>query len=222
MNFSWSFSQLQSSETCPRRYNEVDLLKNFRDEDRSALEWGAEVHKAFARALMSPEALPLPATMAPWRHWVDEILALPGRVIVEAKWSIDRTFNKCPWSAPVAWYRGVADVTRVDGPVADGIDWKTGAIKEDDTQLLLMAQLVFTYFPDVKRCRQRFVWLKHDCATERIFNRQDMTKEWIGILQRVKTLEDMKTNKVFPPRPSRLCREYCPVRSCEFHGKSFH
>ena len=220
MAFSWSFSKLQSSETCAYRYQQVDLLRNFKDEDRTALEWGDAVHKAFARALLSDE--PLPAAMAPWEHWITDFKALPGQIIVEAKWALDRQFNKCPWSAPVAWYRGKADATRIDGPVADGVDWKTGSIKEDDTQLLLMAQLIFAHFPEVKRCRQRFVWLKHDCATERVFNRRDMAQEWLGILQRVKGLEDMEASKNFPKRPSGLCREWCPVTECEYHGKSFH
>ena len=220
MSFSWSFSKLQASETCAYRYQQVDLLKNYRDEDRTALEWGDEVHKAFAKALIREE--PLPATMAPWEHWLTEFKALPGQIIVEAQWALDRQFNKCPWSSPVTWYRGKADATRIDGPIADGVDWKTGRIKEDDTQLLLMAQLVFAHFPDVKRCRQRFVWLKEDCATERVFNRRDMAREWLGILSRVQTLEEMEQTKVFPKKPSRLCREYCPVKDCVFYGKSFH
>jgi len=220
MSFSWSFSKLQSSETCGYRYQQVDLLKKFKDEDRTALEWGDQVHKAFAKALIREE--PLPPEMAPWEHWIDDFKALPGRIIVEAKWALDRNFNKCPWSAPTAWYRGKADATRVDGPVADGVDWKTGGIKEDETQLLLMAQLVFAHFPEVKRCRQRFVWLKHDCATTRTYNRSDMAQQWLGILQRVQNLEAMETTKNFPKRPSVLCREWCPVTDCEFHGKSFH
>ena len=220
MSDSWSFSALQSSEQCAFRYQQVDLLRKYKDDDRTALDWGDRVHKAFAKAFLRDE--PLPATMAPWQHWVDETKALPGQLIVEAKWALDRQLNKCPWSAPVAWYRGKADVTRIDGPVADGIDWKTGGIKEDDTQLLLMAALVFANFPEVKRCRQRFVWLKHDCATTRIFNRTDMPREWVGILQRVQALTDMKQSGVFPKRPSGLCREWCPITECEFHGKSFH
>lgn len=236
MSFSWSFSKLQSSETCPRRYNEVDRLKHYKDEDRTALDWGDEVHKAFAQAFLNDT--PPPSTMTPWQHWIDEIKELPGQIIIEAKWALDRQFNKCPWSAPIAWYRGKADLTRIDGPIADGVDWKTGRIKEDDTQLLLMALLVFAHFPKVKRCRQRFVWLKEDCATERTFNRRDISTEWLGILQRVKTLEDMeaaaqpieppnadgiyKLDPAFVPKPGRLCREWCPVTGCEFHGKSFH
>ena len=220
MSFSWSFSKLTASETCPYRYQQVDVLRNYKDEDRTNLDWGTEVHSAFAKSLISDD--PLPATMTPWQYWVDEIKAAPGQTIVEAKWALDRSFNKCNWSAPVAWYRGKADATRIDGPVADGTDWKTGKIKEDDTQLLLMAQLVFAYFPEVKRCRQRFVWLQHDCATERFYNRKDMAQEWLGILQRVDTLEKMTEANVFPPKPGRLCRSWCPVTGCINHGKSFH
>ncbi len=220
MSFSWSFSKLQSSETCAYRYQQVDLLRKYKDEDRTALDWGSQVHTAFANSFIRDE--PLPAVMAPWQHWVDEIKALPGRIVIEAKWALDRQFNKVPWSAPTAWYRGKADLTRIDGPIADGVDWKTGRIKEDETQLLLMAQLVFAHFPGVKRCRQRFVWLKEDCATVRIYNRRDMAQQWIGILGRVHNLEEMESTKVFPKKPGALCREWCPVKDCEFNGKSFH
>jgi hypothetical protein len=164
----------------------------------------------------------LPATMTPWEHWITDFKALPGQIIVEAKWALDRQFNKCPWSAPVAWFRGKADATRIDGPVADGVDWKSGKIKEDETQLLLMAQLVFAHFPEVKRCRQRFVWLQHDCATERVYNRRDMADQWLGILGRVQAIEEMEATKNFPPKPGKLCRAWCPITGCEFHGKSFH
>ena len=217
MMFSWSFSKLQAIELCPKQYNE---RKNYPEGDRSALDWGDSVHKAFAQAFIREE--PLPAAMAPWQHWIDENKALPGQIIIEAKWALDRQFNKVPWSAPTAWYRGKADFTRIDGPVADGIDWKTGRIKEDETQLLLMAQLVFAHFPEVKRCRQRFVWLKEDCATERVYARRDMAKQWLGILGRVQVIEKMEASKVFPPKPGALCREWCPVKDCEFNGKSFH
>lgn len=219
MTFSWSFSQLQASETCPRRYNEVDLLKNFRDEDRTNLEWGSSVHKAMAQALLSGE--PLPSTMAPWQHFVDETLALPGRLIIETRLALSRDFAPVPWSSPVAWYRGVGDVIRIDGPVAQIDDWKTGARKDDQTQLLLMSQLCFAHYPEVMRIKARFVWLKEDCATSETYNRRDMATEWLGIMQRVDTLEKMRTTKTFPPKPSRLCRAFCPVTFCEFHGKSF-
>ena len=83
------------------------------------------------------------------------------------------------WSAPAAWYRGKADATRIDGPVADGIDWKTGRIKEDETQLLLMAQLVFANFPEVKRCRQSLSGLRK-IALQNVFTpaRYGATMVW--------------------------------------------
>ena len=216
--FSWSFSKLSAIETCPKQYNE---RKNYPEGDRTALDWGDEIHKAFATSLLN-DGTPLPAAMAPWEHWITDFKALPGQIIVEAKLALDRQFNKCPWSAPVAWFRGKADATRIDGPVADGVDWKSGKIKEDETQLLLMAQLVFAHFPEVKRCRQRFVWLQHDCATERVYNRRDMADQWLGILGRVQAIEEMEATKNFPPKPGKLCREWCPVTECEYHGKSFH
>ena len=73
MAFSWSFSKLQAIETCPKQYNE---RKNYPEGDRSALDWGDQVHKAFAQAFIREE--PLPAAMAPWQHWVDAIQSTSG------------------------------------------------------------------------------------------------------------------------------------------------
>lgn len=217
---SWSFSALKASETCAFRYQKVDLERKYKDEDRTHLDWGTEVHKAFAQAFLA--GVLLPETMTPWQHWVDDFLALPGQIIIEKMMAVDRNFNAVPSQAPTVWYRGKGDAIRIDEVVAHIIDWKTGSIKEDHTQLMLQALLVFAHFPKVLRIKSEFVWLKEDCATSEVYNRRDLADLWLLILPRAAAFEKMKEINVFPPKPGRLCAEWCPVRECINHGKRFH
>jgi hypothetical protein len=219
---SWSFSALKASETCAFRYQKVDLERKYKDEDRTHLDWGTEVHKAFAQAFLA--GVPLPETMTPWQHWVDDFKALPGQILIEKMMGVDRQFNAVPSQAPTVWYKGKGDAIRVDEVVAHIRDWKTGRLpdKDDPTQLALQALLVFAHFPKVLRIRSEFVWLKEDCTTSEMYNRRDVADLWMSIVPRAEYLESMKTTKIFPPKPGRLCKEWCPVKECESHGKSFY
>ncbi len=214
--FSWSYSKLKNFETCGVRHREVDILKNFKDEGEQLI-WGNKVHDALRDAISTKT--PLPAEMSDYQGWVDNILARPGEILVEQKFALTNEFSPTEWFSPAAWYRGIGDVVRIDKTVADIVDWKTGKIKEDRTQLMLMAQCVFAFFPSVLRCRAQFIWLQEDALTEERYNRRDMATNWMGLLDRVHTYEHAVTTKNFLAKPSFLCFKYCPVKTCSHYGK---
>lgn len=215
--FTWSFSKLKNYETCGHRHNEVDNLKNFSDAGGEALEWGNSVHKSMADTL--GKNIPLPVEMQSYQKWVDPVKAGPGILLVEQKYAITREFEKTTYFAPNVWYRGIGDVVRLDGPVGLVLDWKTGAIKSDSVQLMLMAQCLFSHFPELQRVRSEFIWLAEDTHTHEVFSREDMADGWIGLLDRVGLLENAYNTGIYSMKPGGLCRKYCPVKSCQFHGK---
>jgi PD-(D/E)XK nuclease superfamily len=217
--FTWSFSRLKNYETCPRRHNEVDNLKNFVEEAKPGgpLHWGNAVHKALANALKG--ASPLPKEMEAYQKWVDAVLAGPGKLFVEEKYALTRTFEPTPYWAPNVWYRGVGDVVRINGDLGLVVDWKTGKILEDSVQLFLMAQCIFSHFPTVEYVRSEYIWLKENCTTEEQFSRKSVAGNWLVILDRVRTLEQAAIDKNYPPKPGRLCKRYCPVTTCQYHGR---
>lgn len=216
--FAWSFSKLKNFEVCPKRHYEVDLAKNFTDEDGEALVWGNRVHKAMAVRLGKPKA-PLPDDMALFEPWAKKVENGAGTLYVEQKYAITKDFMRCDWFAPVAWYRGIGDVVRVSGRVALVLDWKTGKILEDSVQLALMAQCIFAHFPEVQKVRSVYAWLKDDAETSEVFDRSDMSELWVGLLDRVWKLENAYKTQSYPPLPGRLCKRWCPVTSCPYHGK---
>ena len=214
--WAWSYTKLKNYETCPKRHNEIDNLKNYQDGGES-LAWGNEVHGALAKACTG--ASPLPDTMKEYRRWVDLVRDGPGKLYVEQKYAITRDFAPTTYFARDAWYRGIGDIVRIHGPVGLVLDWKTGKVLEDSVQLMLMAQCLFSHFPQLKRVRSEFVWLKEDCSTPEVFTREEIAEAWRDLLPRVNKLETASKAQDYPPKPSGLCKKYCPVLSCPFHGK---
>jgi hypothetical protein len=128
-------------------------------------------------------------------------------VLAEQQLAITKDFGPTEWFGRDAWYRGVADVIKIAGPVAAVLDWKTGKILEDGVQLALMAACVFAHHPQIQKIRTEFVWLKEgDAVTRADFSRDDMPKVWAGVLPRVQALEEAHKTANFPPKPGYLCR----------------
>lgn len=215
--FSWSFSKLKNFETCGFRHLNVDLLKTAVEAPSEALNYGNQVHGALAAAC--GKGVPLPDEFVYLNKWVKKILAGPGALLVEQKYAIMRNFGKCSYFAPVAWYRGIGDIVRLSPPVALILDWKTGKIKEDSVQLALMAQCIFSHYPDITHVRSEFVWLAEDCTSPEVFTKQDLVDMWPDLLRRVELMEHAAKTNTYPKKPGGLCVNYCPVTSCEFHGK---
>lgn len=215
--WAWSYSKLKNYETCPKRHYEIDLAKNVKEDESESLTWGNTVHGALAKACTGAE--PLPPTMKDYQRWVDLVRAGPGQLLVEQKYAITRDFGATTYFGRDAWYRGIGDVVRIDGPVALVLDWKTGKVLEDSVQLMLMAQCIFSHYPAVRRVRAEFIWLKEDCTTPEVFSKQELADAWRDLLPRVSAMELASKKQDYPPKPSGLCKKYCPVSSCPFHGK---
>lgn len=219
--WSWSYSKLKNFEQCPKRMYEVDLSKNYIEpvEPGGPLDWGNRVHDSFAKALTGKAPLPEEMTALGYQQWVDRVLAGPGRLLVEQKYAITRAFKQTAYFAHDVWYRGIGDVVRIDRDLALVLDWKTGKILEDSVQLMLMAQCIFSHFPEVKYVRSEFVWLKEDCTSPELFTRQEVAEQWVGLMDRVNGMEQAAKEMNYPPKPGHLCKSYCPVSSCPFHKK---
>jgi len=216
--FAWSYSKLKNYEVCPRRHLQIDILKKYK-EDSEQLSWGAAVHTAAAKRLANGTPLPkeLHDMLEPWCAKIEEG---GGKIYVEQKLALKEDKSPCGYFDNGVWFRSVADVIQIDGNVAGTYDWKTGKILEDSVQLALVAECVFSHHPDVQAVRSEFIWLKEDATTSEIFKRRDMPKFWRQLAPRIEALRRAYDTQTFPPTHNKLCRQWCPVTTCEFHGVS--
>lgn len=217
--FAWSWSKLKNFRVCPKRHYEVDIAKNIQEPESEQLKHGNLTHKALAKACNDGSQLPV--EMLAYQRWVERVRSGPGEIYTEQQYAIRRDFSKTSWYAPDAWCRCIGDVVKINGRVAMVLDWKTGKVLNDTQQLALMAQCIFSHFPEVTHVRSVYVWLAEDCETYETYTREDMAELWAGLLDEVKTMEMAYDKTNYPAQPGRLCRRWCPVTTCEYHGKPY-
>jgi len=157
--------------------------------------------------------------MAVWGKWIAKLGAMPGELLVEKKYAFTKSFEPCEYFSPGVWCRVVVDILRLNGPVAFVGDWKTGRTNHNADQLTISAQAVFSHFSQVKKITSAFIWLQEGAPSKETFTRESVATAWKNnLLPRVRKMEDAAKHQMYPKQPGGLCRRYCPVTECEFHG----
>lgn len=221
--FSWSWSKYKNYRTCPKRHYHVDIAKDFFEEKSEALEWGNQVHDAMAKRIA--KNLQLPPTMARYEDWPKRVVALRAAgldVSVENKMAMAEDFTPTGFFDPATWFRCVIDVKILvpQERAAITIDWKTGGnVEPEFEQLALSSQVIFANYPEIDEVGAIYVWFGHETQTVKVYRRGDMVPVWSDVMPQVNEMTEAARTMTYPPRPSGLCKRYCPVTSCVYHGK---
>lgn len=220
-NPAWTYSQLDSFETCPKKFYHTKVLRDCVEPPTVHTEWGTKVHTAFENFILNGELLP--EGMQQWQSLAYKLAELPGEKLVEKKYAIDKDFQPCDWKS--AWTRGIADLVIIHKNKAVVIDYKTGKRKPTE-QLDLYANYVFHYHPEVTEVSTGFVWLKErkidwnvSKPDKKAFAREELPLIWQAFLPRVRNLESAYERDSWPAKTSGLCKAWCPVTSCRFNGR---
>ena len=218
--FSWSYSRLKNFRTCPKRHYHVDIAKDFKEEESEHLMWGHEVHEKLAHAISKQH--PSPAEHGDYQDWVDGVSKLRGmgfKIMTENKLAMSEDFKPTSFFDNETWFRGVVDVLAVREPYAISFDWKTGRIIDDIEQLALSSSLIFAHYPKVEEIAATYIWLADDTETIETYKRDGMLPTWNAVLPQVKVMAEAARTMNYPPKPSGLCKRYCPVSSCPHFRK---
>jgi len=216
----WSYSSLQQYETCPRRFKITRIQKLIKEPMTQATIWGNEAHKALELALKGTNALP--AKFSSYKPMLDRLKATPGIKEAERNFALTAAFTPTDYWSPDAWVRGKADVTITRSKTGFLFDYKTGKPKEDSDQLNLFAAVLLAEKPFLDRAYTGYLWLAHDKVDIGIVEREAVPIIWQGFTSRVARMVRSAERDDFPPKPSGLCKEWCPVGkgNCEFCGKA--
>ena len=214
--FAWSYSALTRFENCPKQYYEINLTKNFKDEDSEFAAEGKLIHDSmFNRVLKNT---PLPLQLRPFEATAAKFAAADGEKHGEMKLALNRDFQPRDFFAPDVYVRVVVDLLIIRGTQAIIVDWKTGKPKDDFTQLKLTAAVLKHYMPELDFFKLLFVWLKHNKVSPKTATNSKLTETWNELLPRVGKIEEAIKTTSFPAKPSGLCK-WCPVRTCPHFGE---
>ena len=214
----WSYSMLTGYETCPFQHFSVKVAKTTPSKPYVQSSEGIERHKAIEKYLRF--GAPLPDTVP--KKLVDATMSSfnPDLLQVEAEYAITAEHKSCGFWANNCYARGKLDVVYVDKEDTIGhvVDWKSGKVREDSKQLDMAAVLVMGRYPHIQEVKTSFVWFKYDQITPGSVRREDIPLVWQPFVKRVEAMQESYINGHWPKRPSGLCREYCPVTTCEHNG----
>jgi hypothetical protein len=209
---AWTYSQLDSFESCPKKFFHLKVARDVVEPPSVHTEWGTKVHSAFEDCINKGD--PLPEGMTQWQGLANKLARLPGQKLTEVKFAIDRAFQPTDWKT--SWSRGIADLLVVHGDKAAVLDYKTGKRKPTE-QLDLYANYVFHHYPQVNKVTTGFVWLKDKRIDWKPLERSSLPETWQALLPRVRKLESAYERDSWPARPSGLCNGWCPVTACQFN-----
>ena len=215
----WSYSALTAYETCPRRYYLTRVAKEVVEPPTEATIWGNRVHSAIEDYIKSGK--PIPTGMEKWGQMAEQFKGVKdGEVFAEMKLAITSDFIPTEWESSDAWCRSIVDAGVIRSTKISAVDWKTGKRKRDSTQLKLFAGMLFAHYKGVEVITTGFVWLKENKVDKERFTRNDIPEIWGEFLPRVGRLEHAYRDSAWEPRPSGLCKKWCPVgkHKCSFCG----
>lgn len=213
---AWSYSRLESFETCPKKFWHISIRKDVIDPPNEFTIDGTETHLAFAKYLKKGTALPIAK-----RHYTPllaKIKAAPGEHVIEQQLAITAEYKQTGWFDKDVYLRVISDLTIMNAPRAAMFDWKTGKVKNDFTQLRVAAATMFMIAPELETISMSFVWLKNKSVKSDKMTRDEMPDVWAALHPRLVQYQAAFDNQAFPARQGFHCR-YCPVETCPYFEK---
>lgn len=217
-DFPWSYSHVDTFNTCPRQYEAKYVTKEVKFQETEATRWGNLVHAAAEDFVKFGAIPPSNIPYTPQFAWVKN---RKGTKIAEGDFSVRRDYTPCGFFDHDVWCRSKIDVVvlRDDG-IAEVYDWKTGKPKTNRTQLMLYALLVMAKYPEIKEVRTGFIWLREGQLTAPVgYLRMNMDALWHHWECEYAQLKNARDLGVFTPKPSGLCKKWCDVVACDYHGR---
>jgi hypothetical protein len=217
----FSHSGLKSYETCPLKFYHEKVIKTFPFSDTVYTIYGKELHTAAEEYVR--DGKPLPGRFDFMKPTLDALLEKPGRKFTELEMGATADLKPCGFKDPEAWCRGIADLLIVDDDslTAWVLDYKSGSDKYPDRdQLTLMSLLTFVHFPHIRFVRSGLLFVVKGTMVKHKVSLEERPKHWQNYRERVARLLASYEADVWNPKPSGLCRKYCPVTECPHCGRT--
>ena len=221
----WSWSSLDSFETCPRKHWFTKISKLVKEVYNQKRADGLDSHKAMELYVGGKEAMPVAhEALLPL---ADRLRAAPGQRIVEHSFGFSQSLAPVGFWDRDVWARGKMDFVQVRPKVAVVLDFKNGKRKVNSEQLKLFALAAMVTWPHVETVKTGYVWLPNaelgraqPLLDQVSYTQADKTSILQNFSGRVQKMLQAETHNQWPPRPSGLCRQWCPVgrQNCEHCG----
>lgn len=214
----WAYSKIKNYETCPKQFYHVTVLNEHPFVENEHTRYGNAFHKA--AELYVDKGTPIPKQFDFAAPMLEKLRGMKGTTYCEMKFGITKDLKPTGFFEKDVWFRGVIDYARLRDSTAYLLDYKTSKSSQyaDKGQLDLMALAIFTHFPEIETVKGGILFvLPKEVVREtyHVDQKDDLWAKWIGKYGRMAKAFELD---VWNPKPSGLCKRYCPVKQCPHHG----
>lgn len=213
---AFSYSRLNAFANCPKRFYNVAISKSVKEPPSEHTSFGTTVHKALQRRVEYGKELP--DYLAKYESLFKQLDNSAGKKLVELQLAIDKDLNPTDWFASNVYCRAILDLLVENNSTrkATILDWKTGKVTDDFSQLLLSTAIYFAHSPEINEVIAGYVFIKHNVITKEKIHRNQLPHIWNKFLPQIKRYQEAFEKDEFPPRQGWLCKT-CPVSKCKFN-----
>lgn len=154
----WSYSRLSTYESCPKQffYSYVEKIPSARPPSVAA-ERGSNIHKQ-AELYLKDELKLYPKELQKVAGHAMKLKTV--KASAELKLAVTEEWKPCEWGAPETYFRGVIDITYLDGTTLHVEDWKTGQEYDSHAdQMIKYVALTAPHFPEATEFITRLVYI---------------------------------------------------------------
>ena len=199
----WSYSRLGTYSDCPKQYwySYVEKMDGFRPPSPAANR-GSDIHSKAEAYLRGEVAMYPPELQKVSGHAMG--LKAKGAT-AEQKLAVKEDWTPCDYAAPEAYFRGIVDVSYIDGISVHIQDWKTGQIYPDHAkQMETYVALVAPYHPEAEAFITRLVYVDQGLITPpKVTKREKLIPIRMLIDGEIKNAE---TDEIYPVRSGKACK----------------
>lgn len=178
-----SWSKINQFNLCPLKFKTQYLDKTYPDEsDNPNFIRGNNLHKqlenyALAKIRGAANLPALAPEAAGVKPIIDKLIDTHPIAVPESKICLDKDWKPVSWfDNSVAYFRCIIDFLAINGPQCVCIDYKTGKVRDYDTeggQLHLTAGAIFALYPEVNDITMAYMYLDHKQTVKKKFNRKE-------------------------------------------------
>lgn len=198
-----SYSSISNFLQCPKKFEQVNLLKAVKDVGSEATRHGNLVHEQIERAIKGENVIPL---QRPLDSLIETLQAIGAEV--EKPVAVTKSWEPCEFTDPRAVLRGRIDALVASASRVAVIDWKTGKRRDNTLQATVYTAMVAPLYPG-RPIQAVFDYLDKGRDPPILILPRD-AKNHVGDI-----LNSIWGTKNFIPRPSGLCG-WCPVNTCQY------
>jgi hypothetical protein len=219
---AWSFSAMKTFEQCPKKYYHLKVAKDYEENfDTPAILYGNEFHEA-AERYVGGEDKELDPRFSFALGALDKLIGMEGDKYPEYKMGLTENLEPCGFYDSDVWFRGISDLSIINGSKAKILDYKTGksARYADVGQLELMSLATFKHFPAVTVAKGGLFFVVCNEMVKGTYTIEDEPRLWQKWMGKYGDLEKAMENDVWNAKSSGLCRAHCVVLECPHNGRS--